>query len=342
MHLEDKNLSATTTATIYGTAKAALRDIIRRIKERKQESNSDVDVDEELIRQALTAGSSTGKLSNAKIQLSFGAPHASLSDSWLATMSKKASVKKILDTISNAINKHPEDALTAAILTNGVGTVAAPSIINDIASDDFVNNKLPAAAAEAGSEANFKALVQLVKKIKKDKIGLHIGEGIGGPAYDGIDNTIYFDTAQSPLHAGILAHELGHAKVHHKLKSLLGDKTGDVVSTYGSGLLGNVVPDAATALAVLPALAGKTKASLITGGIGSALMLPRLLDEGVSSWWGKKWLDDRGLAGGDKAWDGFGTYAAAAAAPLAPAAVSGTTQKILKFLSKGKLKKLFT
>lgn len=339
MHLEDKNLSAASSATIFGTTKAVLRDIIRRIKERKQESN--VDADEELIRQALAAGSPTGKLSNAKLQLSFGAPQNSLADSWLANMSKKASVKKLLETIQNAVIKHPEDALATAVVANGAGALTAPSIINDIASDDFLNKKLPAAAEEAKSDANFKALVKLVKKIKQDKIGLQIGEGIGGPAYVGLDNTIYFDTAQAPLHAGILAHELGHAKVHHKLKSLLGDKVGDTVSNYGSGLLGNVVPTPAAALAVIPALAGKTKASLITGGIGSALMVPRLLDEGISSWWGKKWLDDNGLAGGDKAWDGFGTYAAAAAAPLAPAAVSGTTQKILKFLSKGKLKKLF-
>jgi hypothetical protein len=243
----------------------------------------------------------------------------------------KGVLAKARNKVTDFLLDHTKETEAVA---GGAGAIGLPKLVSTVAHNDFINSKLPEIAEEANTEKNIKAFLETAKKAKQEGIDLVVGPGVGGPAYVGPYNTIIYDTQSVAPHAGVLAHELGHAKVHKKLKEVLGDDAGDVVSTYGSGLLGNFASPITTLAALVPAVRGKTKASLITGGIGSALMLPRLADEGVASWWGKNWLDENDLAGGDKAWSGFGTYVAAGAAPMLPAAGSAGAKKLIKLLTK--------
>lgn len=243
----------------------------------------------------------------------------------------KGGLAKVRNKLVDFLLDHSEGAEAVA---GGAGAIGLPKVVSTVAQNDFIHSKLPEIAEEAKTKENLKAFLATAKKAKEEGIDVVVGPGVGGPAYMGPYNTIIYDTKSVAPHAGVLAHELGHAKVHKKLKKLLGEDAGNAVSIYGSGLMGNVASPIATLAALVPAVAGKTKASLITGGIGSALMLPRLADEGAASWWGKKWLDENNLAGGDKAWSGFGTYVAAGAAPMLPAAGSAGAKKLIKLLTK--------
>lgn len=243
----------------------------------------------------------------------------------------KGGLSKARDKVIDFLVNHSRGA---EAVVGGAGAISLPEAVSSTAQNDFRHNKLPEIAEEAKTNENLKAFLATAEKAKKEGIDLIVGPGVGGPAYVGPYNTIIYDTDSMAPHAGVLAHELGHAKVHKKLKKLLGDDAGNAVSIYGSGLLGNYASPITTLAALAAAVRGKTKASAITGGIGSALMIPRLADEGAASWWGKKWLDDNNLSGGDKAWSGFGTYVAAGAAPMLPAAGSVGAKKLLKLLTK--------
>lgn len=242
----------------------------------------------------------------------------------------KKSLRAAKDKVTDLLMKDKEKS--RRILTTGGGLTLAVGA-KEMSTREFLD-KLPEIAAEAETPGNAKALAALAEQAAKDKVGLIFGEGVGGPAYDGLNNAIVYDPTSMPLHSGVLAHELGHAKVHNKLKELLGDSVGENVSNYGSGLLGNTAPQLGLLAAAIPAYHGKTKTALIAGGLGSLLTVPRLLDEGIASHWGKTWLDERGLEGGDKAWSGFGTYAAGAAVPLAPGLSAAGAKRLIKFLKK--------
>lgn len=339
MEPTEKNISPVTAAV---SAKALLRAIAERLRRKKEEQDiisGESAATDTMLRNAVNAYSSSASNNlSDKGLLAANIPESS----WLDRMSKRATVigklKTLRDAVADVMAKHPETTQAAAMGTSGIGAFVAPDIVNDIAQSDYINNKIPEIIEEAPKESNIKALKALVKKIKQEKIKLVLGRGAGGPSYSGVTDSIHYDPYTMPLHAGIMAHELGHAKVHKKLQKILGENVGNAVGNVGSGLIGNVASPIATTAAFFPALLGKTKASLVTGGIGSALMAPRLLDEGLASWWGKKFLDDNGLEGGDKAWSGINTYLAAAAAPLAPGASTYGIKKLLKVLSKGKAK----
>lgn len=339
MEPTEKNISPTTAAV---SAKALLRAIAERLRRKKEEQDlisGESAATDTMLTNAINAYSPTKSNSlSDKGLLVANLPESS----WLDRMSKRATVvselKTLRDAVADAMAEYPIAKRVVTIGANGMGAAVAPDIVNGVAQYDYFNNKIPEVIEETPKESNIKALKALIKKIKQEKIKLVLGRGAGGPAYSGVTNSIHYDPYEMPLHAGILAHELGHAKVHNKLKKVLGEDVGGTVSTIGSGLIGNVASPIATTAAFVPALLGKTKASLVTGGIGSALMVPRLLDEGLASWWGKKFLDDNGLEGGDKAWSGINTYLASAAAPLAPGAGVYGVKKLLKVLSKGKAK----
>lgn len=209
-------------------------------------------------------------------------------------------------------------ASRAALKVLGVtGALYGPGIVGGLATADYYKNRMPT-EEEAYSEEGRKATRAIIKKIRDAGVGLVVGPGVGGPAFDPSTNTITYDTSMNPLHAGVLGHELGHAKVHKKMKELFGDTVGANMHAIGSGLLGNVTTDVALPVTTIAALSGKTRAAKRLGLLSLLMNAPRLADEAVSSYYGKKLLDDQGLEGGNKAWAGFGTYAANAALPFVP------------------------
>lgn len=263
----------------------------------------------------------------ASQQKGINAPNASA----MAVLGKlKGALRKAKSKVTDLLMRD-EDTSRKILVTTGGLTLAGG--VKEVSARDLIK-KLPEIAKESDTPGNMEAISALVEQAGKDNIGLVVGKGVGGPAYDGISNAILYDPTTMPLHSGILAHELGHAKVHNKLKEVLGDTVGGNVSNYGSGMLGYYAPRVGLLASAIPAARGNTKAALLMGGLSSALTAPRLLDEGLASHWGKTWLDERGLEGGDKAWSGFGTYAASAAVPLAPGLSLFGVNKLMKFLKK--------
>jgi hypothetical protein len=212
---------------------------------------------------------------------------------------------------------------TALKVLGVTGALYGPDVVGGLAVADYYKNRMPT-EEESYSEAGRKATREMIKKIRDAGVGLVVGPGVGGPAFDPSTNTIVYDTSSKPLHAGVLGHELGHATVHKKMKELFGDTAGANIHSIGSGLLGNVTTDVALPVTTIAALSGKTRAAKRLGLLSLLLNAPRLADEAVSSYYGKKLLDDQGLEGGNKAWAGYGTYVANAALPFVPwAGVSG-------------------
>lgn len=250
-----------------------------------------------------------------------------LDSGYLGSLNKVASVAALAKELLSAGAKGA-GVLGAAILPYKLQATAVKDALG----------KMPT-EAEANSEANQVALAALIDKIRKDKVNLNIEPGTGiAPCYSGRSNTIYYDPEVMPLHAGVLAHEMGHAKVNKKLKDIFGGNVGGFISTTGSGLIGNVAGKYATEAALIGALAGGRRGAKRIGLIGALAQVPRLMDETAASWWGDKFLSDRGLEGGEKAFSGLGTYAASTAAPLLPWASLSGSKAILRLLSKGKIK----
>lgn len=228
--------------------------------------------------------------------------------------------ESILDSLTKIASR------TALKVLGVTGALYGPGIVGGLATADYYKNRMPK-EEEAYSEAGKKATRAVIKKIREAGVDLVVGPGVGGPAFDPRTNTIVYDTSSKPLHAGVLGHELGHAKVHKKMKELFGDTAGARMHAIGSGVLGNATTQLALPVTTIAALSGKTRAAKKLGLLSLLMNAPRLADEAVSSYYGKKLLDDQGLEGGNKAWAGFGTYVANAALPFVPwAGVSGARQ----------------
>lgn len=263
----------------------------------------------------------------ASQQKGIKAPNASA----MAVLGKiKGALRKAKSKVTDLLMRDEDTSRKILVATGGLSLAGG---VKEVSAREFMK-KLPEIAKESDTPGNLEAISALADQAGKDNIGLVVGKGVGGPAYDGLSNSIFYDPTIIPMHSGILAHEMGHAKVHNKLKEILGDTVGENVSNYGSGTLGYFAPRVGLLAAAIPAARGNAKSALLMGGLSSALTAPRLLDEGLASHWGKTWLDERGLEGGDKAWSGFGTYAAGAAVPLAPGLSVLGVNKLMKYLKK--------
>lgn len=225
----------------------------------------------------------------------------------------------------------------------------------------------------APSSSQSRDFNKLKTLIENDGINVDTAENpnIPGPGYDGISRTIYYpqnNVHGIQPHAGILAHEYGHALNSRDIQNVSGTP-GRYAFTIGSGLMGNMAPllplgalaltsqskfNPYKRLATQPSLrhsknkfirsaravfnSPKHRMRFVgrAGLLGAALQLPRLADEVIASKRGADTLATNGIEGNPYA--GLPSYISGLAAPLAVAPSYKLSRKLVKFLPKtGKL-----
>lgn len=156
---------------------------------------------------------------------------------------------------------------------------------------------------------------KLVKLIEKDGIKVETNADVKFPTFFSDTNKISFNGKNIP--AGILAHEWGHGLFDRALKNKIGaGLTKAWNSLYSLGGASAPVALLASAGASVDGASDDTVRNV--GLIGSALQVPRLIDEIAASAQGVKKLQQLNLPGKWRAFLGVPTYLLSTAAPMIP------------------------